>query len=296
MNHLSSLDQIVEQSVSQLANETDEVHKSGFFREYLDVIAKFWRYSYRNQLLIHVQRRDASRIAGFRKWNELGRKVLKGSKAIKILAPFTKKIKEKDSIGEEKEVSRTYFFPVNVFDVSQTIGKPLPEISLEVEGNNQQQLLNKLLEYCALQNIKTEFKELGINGLYGYSSGGKIAVDSKQSINTQVNTLIHEIAHELTHYSKEGKKFSRQEKEIQAEATNYVITKALGLQNKSSTYLALYIKDKDKILENLSVISKTAKEILLHLDCQEQQNFFNAQVSNTETIIFPNQKTTKEAI
>ena len=272
MNHLSSLDKIVEQSVSRLADETDEVRKSGFFREYLDAMAKFWRYSYRNQLLIHVQKRDASRIAGFRKWNELGRKVLKGSKAIKILAPFTKKIKEKDSIGEEKEVSRTYFFPVNVFDVSQTSGKPLPEISLEVEGNNQQQLLNKLLEYCALQNIKTEFKELGINGLYGYSSGGKIAVDSKQSINTQVNTLIHEIAHELTHYSKEGKKFSRQEKEIQAEATNYVITKALGLQNKSPQYLALYTKNKEKILENLETISKTTKQILEHLNEENKED------------------------
>lgn len=289
MNHLSSLDQIVEQSVSRLADETDEVRKSGFFKEYLDVIAKFWRYSYRNQLLIHVQRRDASRIAGFRKWNELGRKVLKGSKAIKILAPFTKKIKEKDSIGGEKEVSRTYFFPVNVFDVSQTSGKPLPEISLEVEGNNQQQLLNKLLEYCVLQNIKTEFKELGINGLYGYSSGGKIAVDSKQSINTQVNTLIHEIAHELTHYSKEGKKFSKQEKEIQAEATNYVITKALGLQNKSPQYLALYTKNKEKILENLETISKTTKQILEYL------NEENKRIHYKKKTLKPSSKTYKKS-
>jgi len=267
MNHLSDFDKIVEESVSRLADETDEVRKSGFFREYLDAMAKFWRYSYHNQLLIHVQKKDASRVAGFRKWNELGRKVKAGSKAIKILAPTTKKVKEKDSVtGEEKEVFRTYFFPVNVFDVSQTHGKELPEISMEIEGDNQKQLLARLLEYCSSQDIKTEFKELGVNGLYGYSSGGKIAVDSKQSANTQVNTLIHEIAHELTHYSEEGKKFSKEEKEIQAEATNYVITKALGLENKSSVYLALYTKDKNKILENLEVISKTSKQILGQLN------------------------------
>ena len=102
--------------------------------------------------------------------------------------------------------------------------------------------------------------------MYGYSTGGKIVVDSTQNTNTRINTLIHEIAHELTHYSTEGKKFSKQEKEIQAEATNYVITKALGIENKSSVYLALYAQDKNKILENLEIISKTSKKILVHLN------------------------------
>jgi len=266
MNPLSNLDKLIEESVSQLANETTTVRKSSFFCEYLDSMAKFWRYSYRNQLLIHVQNSNASRVAGFRKWNELERHVNAGSKAIKILAPSTKKFIEKDSNGKEKEVSITHFFPVNVFDVSQTSGKELPEIDLGVSGNDSKELLNNLLNYCKLQNIKVEFKKLGVNGLYGYSSGGKIAVDSTQNTNTQVNTLIHEIAHELTHYSAEGKKFSKQEKEIQAEATNYVVTKALGLENKSSIYLALYTKDKNKILENLETISTTSKKILSHLN------------------------------
>ena len=78
----------------------------------------------------------------------------------------------------------------------------------------------------------------------------------------EVNTLIHEIAHELTHYSEEGKKFSKQEKEIQAEATTYTVTKALELDNKSPKYLALYTADKDKILESLEVISSTARQLL----------------------------------
>ena len=266
MNPLSNLDKLIEESVSRLADETTTVRKSSFFCEYLDSMAKFWRYSYRNQLLIHVQNSNASRVAGFRKWNELERHVNAGSKAIKILAPSTKKFIEKDSNGKEKEVSITHFFPVNVFDVSQTSGKELPEIDLGVSGNDSKELLNNLLNYCKLQNIKVEFKKLGVNGLYGYSSGGKIAVDSTQNTNTQVNTLIHEIAHELTHYSTEGKKFSKQEKEIQAEATNYVVTKALGLENKSSVYLALYTKDKNKILENLETISTTSKKILEHLN------------------------------
>ncbi len=258
-----NLDKMVETYVSQLAEETDAVRKSTFFREYLDTMAKFWHYSYHNQILIHVQKKDASRVAGFRKWNDLGRFVKAGSKAIKILAPSTKKIKEKDTLtGEEKEVSRTYFFPVNVFDVAQTEGKDLPEINIEIDGDDHKELLDKLLAFCASRNIKVEFKELGINGLYGYSQGGKIAIDSKQAVNMQVNTLVHEIAHELTHYSGEGKKFSKEEKEIQAEATTYVVTKALGLENKSSNYLSIYTGDKNKILASLETISENAKQLL----------------------------------
>jgi hypothetical protein len=248
--------------VSQLADETDAFRKSASFKEYLDTMAKFWHYSYRNQLLIHVQKKDASRVAGFRAWNELGRKIKAGSKAIKILAPCTKKVVKKDLKGEEKETAFTYFFPVNVFDVSQTDGKELPKINIEVSGNDLHGLLDKLLGLCKSRNIKVEFKEFGVNGLYGYSRGGKIAVDSRQSVNSQVNTLIHEIAHELTHYSEEGKKFSKEEKEIQAEATAYVISKALGFESKAQNYLAIYTADKNKILGNFEVISDTSREIL----------------------------------
>mgnify|MGYP001604069233 CR=1 FL=1 len=273
MNPTFNLEKQIQGYVSQLADETDAFHKSASFKEYLDTMAKFWHYSYRNQLLIHIQNKEASYVAGFKKWNEMGRKIKAGSKAIKILAPCTKKVVKKDPNGEEKETAFTYFFPVSVFDVSQTDGKELPKINVEVEGDSLKGLLDKLLGFCKSRNIEVEFKELGVNGLYGYSRGGKIAVDSKQSVNSQVNTLIHEIAHELTHYSEGGKKFSKEEKEIQAEATTYVVTKALDSENKSSAYLVLYTDDKNKIIENLEVISKTAKEILEQLnDGVFQQN------------------------
>ena len=210
------LDKKIEEYVKQLTEETDAVRQSQWFKEYLDAMALFWRYSYRNQLLIFIQKKDATRVAGFRTWNELGRRVKKGEKAIKILAPFTKKIIKKDmQTGEEKEISFTYFVPVNVFDVSQTNGKDLPKIEIEIQGNDYKPLLEKLVAYCFSKNITVEFKKLGINGLYGYSTGGKIMIDSTQSINTQANTLIHEIAHELIHYTQEGRQFSKQEKEIQ---------------------------------------------------------------------------------
>jgi len=262
MNRLSNLDKKIETYVSKLAEETDKFKKSAFFKEYLDTMVKFWVYSYRNQLLIHVQNPFASRVAGFRKWNELGRTVVKGSKAIKILAPSTKKIVKKEPNGEEKEISLTYFFPVNVFDITQTHGKKLPDIDLNVKGDTEKDLLDRFLGFCKFKNIRVEFKELGVNGLYGYSKGGKIVVWANQTVNTKVNTLIHEIAHELAHYSEEGKKFSKTEKEIQAEATVYVISKILGFESKSPNYLSLFPTDKKRILENFETISNTVKTIL----------------------------------
>jgi antirestriction protein ArdC len=272
MNPFPNLEKQVQETLALLAEETDAVRQSTFFKEYLDTMARFWHYSYKNQLLIFVQNKDASNVAGYRTWQELGRCVRKGEKAIKILAPTHKKIIKKDAVtGEEKEIKETYFFPVNVFDVSQTEGKPLPKISMNVNGDDKKELLDKLLAFCSKQNITVEFKELGVNGLYGYSQGGKIVIGNNQNVNTQVNTLIHEIAHELTHYSAEGKKFSKQEKEIQAEATTYVVTKVLGLENKSAQYLAMYAKEKEKIMDNIEVISKVTKEILKQINCNELQ-------------------------
>lgn len=264
----ADLDKKVEEYVKQLAEETDAVRQSTEYQEYLDCMAKFWRYSLHNQILIHVQRPPASRIAGFRTWNELGRRVKVGEKSIKILAPFTKKLVKKDEqTSEEKEISLTYFCPVSVFDVSQTEGSELPKLDIDISGNTHEWLLKKLVEFCKTRQIEVEFKELGINGLYGYSQGGKIVVGTNQSPNMQVNTLVHEIAHELIHYLPEGKQFSKQDREIQAESVAYVVCSVLGLGVKSSVYLTFFGSAKERILENLKVISETVQAILDSGDC-----------------------------
>lgn len=250
----------IETNLKELASETDNVKKSDFFKRYLDTMSKFWQYSYRNQLLIHFALPTAARVAGFKTWQELGRNVKKGSKAIKILAPYLKKDIDTETL-EEKEL--TSFFPVNVFDISQTEGKELPEIEITINGDNYQDFLENLVGFCKEKQIKVDFKNLGINGLYGYSKGGAIAVCNTQSINSQVNTIIHEITHELLH---KGEKLSKQQKEIQAEGTAYVVTKHFGLENKSFNYLALYDADYKKIISNLKTIAEAAKEIIEFLE------------------------------
>ncbi len=265
MNEKNELLKEVEERVMELASETEDFRKTDFFKSYLESMSKFWKYSYHNQLLIYFAMPKATQVAGFHTWNELGRKVKKGSKAIKILAPYKKTIKEVDpETNEEKEKEITLFFPVSVFDVSDTEGKPLPEVDVTVDGDSYGDFLSALLTFCKEMSIKVDFKHFGVNGLFGYSSGGQIMISMNGTINTQVNTLIHEIAHELLH--KDGADLSRQQKEIQAEGTAYVVTKHFGLENKSFNYLALYDADHKKIMENLKAIAEASKEIIGFLE------------------------------
>jgi hypothetical protein len=250
----------IEASLKELALETDNVKKSDFFRQYLDTMSKFWQYSCHNQLLIYFQLPEATKVAGFVTWKQLGRYVKSGSKSIKILAPYVKKIKELDEVSlQESEKQITSFFPVNVFDVSQTEGNDLPEIDITVKGDDYKPLLDKLVSFCDKNKIQVDFKNLGINGLYGYSAGGQIAVSNTESINMQVNTIIHEIAHELLH---KGSELSKQQKEIQAEATAYVVTRHFGIENKSFNYLALYDADYRKIMDNLKSVAEASRKII----------------------------------
>ena len=255
----------VVEHLKQLAAETDEVKRSEIFKRYLETMSKFWRYSYHNQLLIVHQMPRATRVAGFRKWREMGRWVRKGSKAIRILAPRFRKMlvydEETKGFIEKEEV--VYFVPVPVFDLSQTEGQPLPEVQISVEGDNYRSFLDNLLAFCESKKIKVNFRNLGINGLYGYSKGGQIAITNTESINTQVNTMIHEVAHEILH---RGKTLPKQETEIQAEGVAYVVTRHFGMENKSFNYLALYDADYKKIMENLKAISRAAKEIIEFLE------------------------------
>ena len=168
---------------------------------------------------------------------------------------------ESGAMVEKEEV--VYFIPVPVFDLSQTEGQPLPEVEISMEGDNYKGFLDNLLAFCESKKIKVNFRNLGINGLYGYSKGGQIAITNTESINTQVNTMIHEVAHELLHKTNP---MGRQRKEIQAEGVAYVVTRHFGMENKSFNYLALYHANYKKIMENMKAISRAAKEIIEFLE------------------------------
>ena len=132
-----------------------ELFESEKYMRYLSVMSRFHRYSVNNTMLIYMQKPDATLVAGFNKWrDQFERNVMKGEKGIKIIAPtpFKKKIEQEKRdpdtnlpmldadgkvITEEKEIKIPMFKPVTVFDVSQTDGKPLPQLASDLSGNVQ---------------------------------------------------------------------------------------------------------------------------------------------------------------
>ena len=133
-----------------------ELFQSEKYRQYLRTMSRFHKYSVNNTMLIYMQRPDATHVAGFNKWrDQFGRNVLKGEKGIRIIAPtpYKKKVEEiktdpetnapildadGKAIIEEKEIRIPMFKVVSVFDVSQTAGKPLPQLAADLSGNVQQ--------------------------------------------------------------------------------------------------------------------------------------------------------------
>lgn len=142
--------------VDSIETGIKELFESDKYRQYLSTMSRFHRYSVNNTMLIYMQRPDATHVAGFNKWrDQFGRNVMKGEKGIKIIAPtpYKKKIEEVkldpdtktpmlDADGkvmvEEKEVKIPMYKVVSVFDVSQTEGKPLPQLASDLNGNVQQ--------------------------------------------------------------------------------------------------------------------------------------------------------------
>ena len=135
--------------------EIKELFESEKYKQYLQTMSRFHRYSVNNTMLIYMQKPDATLVAGFNKWrDQFERNVNKGERGIKIIAPtpYKKKIEEQkldpdtrlpmlDADGkvimEEKEIKIPMYKPVTVFDVSQTSGKPLPQLANDLSGNVQ---------------------------------------------------------------------------------------------------------------------------------------------------------------
>lgn len=197
-----------------------ELFESEKYRKYLSVMSRFHRYSVNNTILIYMQRPDATLVAGFTKWkNQFDRHVKKGERGITIIAPtpYKKKVEEAkrdpdtqapvlDSDGkevmEEREIVIPMFRPVKVFDVSQTDGKPLPELASPLSGSvpHYEAFLEALRRSAP---VPMEFEPMAAN-MDGYFSPGqqRIALRVGMSQVQTISSAVHEIAHSKLHDPK----------------------------------------------------------------------------------------------
>lgn len=288
-----------------------ELFESDRYRNYLTTMSRFHKYSLNNVMLIHAQRPNATLVAGFSKWkNSFGRHVKKGEKGIQILAPTPYKIKvdkekldpdtklpmlddEGKPITEEKEVTIPMFKVVSVFDVSQTDGKPLPQISFSLTGNvAQYEVFMEALRRISQVPITIEPMEPGMDGYFHLKKQAIFLREGMSQVQT-VCAAIHEMAHSRLHnYEKmteladdgetilvPGEK-DRNTEEVEAESISYAVCQYFGIETAENSfgYIATWSQGKElkELRASLETINKTSSELISGIEqhyreiCKEQ--------------------------
>ena len=252
----------VEVLVEELANEMDEIVASDMYKRHLETMSRFWHYSFGNQMLIALQFPGATFVAGFNRWKIMGRFVRKGERGIHILAPGIKKLDAETEDEDEDGVIR-YFFPVTVFDISQTDGDELPIMDACVEGADAERYMEALVEHCRQDGTVVKYETMAPYS-YGWSSNGEVAVNAQHSVNTQFASMVHEVAHEMLHWDHNTA--TKQRYEAEAEGTSYVVLTHYGIESKAPSYLALSAINKDVLKASLTNISNAAKRIITAIE------------------------------
>lgn len=251
--------------IEQLRQATADLLTSDGWQRWLRTRSRFHRYSLHNTLLIALQRPDATHVAGFRKWLELGRCVRKGEKAIRIFAPVRGRRPQADD-GEESDDARAVvgFRLACVFDVSQT--DPLPGIQptplepprASVEGDSHAHLLAPLEQHARSLGYQVRYEPL--EGRDGYCSEKRslIAIEQTLPSNAKVATLVHELAHA---HGVDYQSYSRAEAELIVESVAYVVCGSAGLDTGSDSIPYLAGWNGDEALDRISRLTGTIDEI-----------------------------------
>ena len=287
--------------VDSIENGIKELFESDKYRQYLSTMSRFHRYSVNNTMLIYMQRPDATHVAGFNKWrDQFGRNVLKGEKGIRIIAPtpYKKKVEEiktdpetnapvldadGKAIIEEKEIRIPMFKVVSVFDVSQTAGKPLPQLAADLSGNVQQyEVFMEALRRASPVPIEIKPVAHDTDGFFSIKAQS-ITIRAGMSEVQTVCAAVHEIAHaklhdyeHMTELADDGETIlvpgekSRNTEEVEAESISYAVCQYYGIETGENSfgYIATWSKGKElkELRASLETINKTASELITDID------------------------------
>ena len=298
--------QKVKEITDKLEAGLKELFESEKYKSYLSTMSKFHNYSFNNTLLIAMQKPEATLVAGYQAWQKnFERHVNKGEKAIRILAPAPYKIKEErdkldpvtgemmfDENGmpqkEETEVTIPAFRAVSVFDVSQTDGKPIPELEVNellstVEGYEDfvQALMNISPVPIAFEDIPGDSK--------GYFSTAekRIAVQENMSESQTLKTMVHEVAHSMLHDKEVNQSMDipvkdRNTKEVEAESVAFTVCQHFGIDTSdySFGYIAGWSNGRNmkELKSSLDTIRKTASELITGIEGAMQELQLNREM------------------
>jgi hypothetical protein len=263
------------------------VKNSKEYQEYVQFQKRFRNYSFNNQILIFLQRKNATKVGGKNMWyRQFGRKIKTGEKAILIYAPIMVKNKDQEvSVGEDPAsgvLQRiTRFRLVPVFDISQT--EPIPgkekEMPEEIQwyddtplDERMRVIFDAVKQYASENNIKIDIKsEDELGGARGVSKGGTIEL-----ISENLSTLVHEVAHEMLHWKDRENVPERKIRELQAEGVaNFVLSEYGVPAEHTEKYLAIWQIDPEHINNNFNVIKDTSKTLIEYINNYVEQKGAN---------------------
>ena len=270
------------QALEILVEGFDEITESDGFQRYLETMSRFHRYSYGNILMIMSQRPDATRVAGYRQWQQLGRQVQRNERGIRILVPHRHRIpdtRQDRELDEQEDDGPAHYvtrgFGVGtVFDLSQTEGEPLPEPPRpqELEGESAASfwLCDQLRDYLEERSVLLQLTELdGPRGTY-HPALKRIQLQVGMSPDQTAKTLCHETAHYVADHTAG---VHRRDAETVAEASSFVVLNHYGIDTSSYSfpYVATWTDgDRQVLTRNLSAIQRVSDSLITSINERDQ--------------------------
>lgn len=273
---------------NKLIDGVTDIIKSGTYAKFLKFSKNFHNYSFNNMVLIFSQMPEATQVAGFKKWESMGRRLKKGAKGIQIIYPMkrkhTVKIENQESIldnqeqKDEKTVEYMTYGYTYVYDISQTVGKSIPledtiENTLEntkINSNNMSEFFEFLKSFSPYPVIENKL----YGGTQGYWSqkNKQIVLRKDLSIDDKVSVLLHELTHAL--YDDFNYEKDRNLSETFVESVAFIVADYFGLDTSrcSFNYVAGWAGDAKVILELGDKIQKTANQFIKQIEEYQEQN------------------------
>ena len=268
MEEVSEKKKKIEIVFDKIKKGITEIIKSGEYEKFLEFSKNFHSYSFNNMVLIYIQMPTATKVAGFKTWQKMGRKIKYGTKGIQIIYPIKQKYEKKvlDNDEEKREVIEYITYRATyVYDISQTTGKKLPFENEVMNTNTKKDLFYNLCAFSPFQIKENE----GLGKVQGYWNPKEkcIVLNKMLSIDDKASTLLHELTHAF--YDDFNYKSERNLSETFVESVAYIVADHFGLDTSSCSfkYILSWIDgDINILLELGEKIQKTANEFIKRLE------------------------------
>ncbi len=267
------------EAMSLLERGIEGILDSEGFANYLRTMARFHTYSFNNVALIVAQRPEATRVAGYKAWQALGRQVQKGEKGLIVFVPHRKRVRESPDENKEQQPAGepdtqtthliTGFGLGRVFDIAQTEGEPLPEPpaaqALNGESETGTQVDRRLSRFLIEEGVRLTVEDTDHANGYYRPADRLIALSDSLTGDQRTKTLVHEAAHYLADHRGQ---VTREDAETVAESSAFVVLAHYGIDagSYSFPYVARWAKDKAVLKRNLAEVQGVAAGLIEGID------------------------------